>query len=98
MQETVSVEAYQDHVCSVAESIKVDQLFDLSRQPKQSRVHDVGQEPSQGLHVIARLGGRVEPHPLVFCSLDEVVDFGVDDFENALLGGFLIISELLSGL
>jgi len=82
----------------MAEGIEVDQLFDLRRQPEQSRVHNVGQEPSQGLHIVARLGGRLGCHPLVFCSLDEIINFGVDDFENALLGGFLIISELLGSL
>lgn len=78
----------------MAESIKVDQFLDLGWQSQQGRIHDIGQEPSQGLHVIARLAGWCGRHPLIFCRFDEVVNFGVDDLEDSLLGRFLVTSEL----
>lgn len=70
----------------MTERIEVDELFNLCGQPQQGGVHDIRKEPSQGLHVIAGLDGRSGRHPFIFSGLDEIVDFGVDNFEDAFLG------------
>lgn len=82
----------------MAKGIKVDELFDFRRQTQQCGVHDVRQESSQGLHVIARLCGRCGGHPLVLCGLDKVIDFGIDYLEDTLLGCLLVAFELFSSL
>ena len=80
----------------MTEGIKVDELFDFRRQTQQGGVHDVGQESSQGLHVIARLCRRCRGHPLVLCCLDKVIDFGIDYLKDTLLGCLLVAFELFS--
>lgn len=42
---------YQHHRASVAQSVKIDQLFDFGRQAKQDRMHDTREISRQGLHV-----------------------------------------------
>ncbi len=81
----------------MAQRVEVDELLDLAGQAEQGRVHDVGQVARQGLHVVAGLGRRVGGHPVVLGRLDEVVDLGVDQLEDALLGRLLVAAELLGG-
>lgn len=79
----------------MAERIKIDELFDLCGQTKQRGVHDIRQESSQGLHVIAGFRWRRGRHPFIFSGLDEVVNFGVDYLKDTLLGRFLVIPKFL---
>lgn len=82
----------------MTERIKIDELFNLRGQTQQGGVHDIRKKSSQGLHVIAGLDGWRGRHPFIFGGLDEIVNFGVDNFEDAFLSCFLITSELLSRL
>lgn len=82
----------------MTKGIKIDELLNFRWQTQQCGVHDVGQESSQGLHVIAWLCGRCRGHPLVLGGLDKVVDFGIDDLEDTLLGCLLVAFKLLGSL
>lgn len=50
------IQAYQDHVCGVGESIEVNEFFDLAGQGKEGGAHDVGKVGCKGLHVVTWLG------------------------------------------
>lgn len=56
---------YKDLVGCVTERVKVDELFDLMREPKEGGTHDVFEEAGQGHHITARLGGCLccSPNP-----------------------------------
>ena len=86
---------YQNHVGRMTECVKIDELFDLCWKSKKSGVHNIRQEPSQGLHVIARFGWRSGSHPFVLGCFDKIVDLGIDNLEYTLFGCFLITPELL---
>jgi hypothetical protein len=79
----------------VGEGVKVDELLDLAGEPEERAVHDVGEVARQRLHVIAGLRELRGGHPVVFGRVDQVVDLGVDELEDALLGRLLVFSELL---
>lgn len=86
---------HENHAGGVAERVEVDELLDLARQAEQGRVHDVLEVARQGLHVVAGLGGGQGGHPVVLGRLDQVVDLGVHQLEDALLGRLLVAPELL---
>lgn len=79
----------------MTERVEVNQLFNLRGKAQQSGVHDIGQEPGQGLHIIAGFNRGVGRHPFIFRGLDQIINLGVDHLENPLLGRFLITPELL---
>lgn len=60
------METYEDSFGCVTEGVEVDELFDFSRQAQEGRIHDVGQVPSQSLHVVAGLFHGSECHPVCF--------------------------------
>lgn len=80
----------------MAEGVEIYELFDFGGQSQQSRVHDIRKKPSQGLHVVTGFAWGSGRHPFVFCCFDKIVNFGVNDLENAFFSGFFIAPELFS--
>lgn len=57
-------EAYKDSLCSMRESVEVDEIFDLTRETKKGRRHDIFEIVCESLHVIARLLLQSCSHPV----------------------------------
>lgn len=49
------------------------------------------------MHVVAGFAGRGGRGPVVFGGFDEVVDFGVDEFEDSFLGRLFVGAEFFGG-
>ena len=86
---------YKDHVCGVAECVEVDEFFDFGGKTEEHRSHDIGKVAGKCLDIVAGLVLHSRRHPVVFCSLNKVVDLGIDKLENTLLGGLFVASKFL---
>ena len=79
------------------DGVEEHELFDFSGEGEENGGHYVREVLGKGLDVGARLRWRTGGGEIVFGGFDEVVDFGVDEFEDTLFGCFFMGAEGFCG-